>query len=221
VQERLRRRVRRSPLAVSRLRRVAGCDVAIAGDRLCAVWVVFSLPELARCDQADAVVEASFPYVPGLLSFREIPALLAAYAKLAVKPEAVLCDGQGIAHPRRFGLASHLGVLLDLPSCGCAKSRLVGTHDEPGRERGAQSPLRDGEEVIGAVLRTRAEVKPLFVSAGHRMRLADAVHLVLRCGAGYRLPEPTRQADQAVGRLARSLERGSRGAVVSSPTRSR
>lgn len=205
LQKELARRVRRAPLAAGRLRRVGGCDVAVAGDRLCAVWLVFSLPALEILDRAEAVVPARFPYVPGLLSFRELPALLEAFARLRVRPEAILCDGQGIAHPRRFGLACHLGVLLDLPSVGCAKSRLVGEHDEPGRERGARAPLRDGRETIGAVLRTRDGVRPLYVSIGHRVTLADAVRLVLRCGAGFRLPEPTRRADQEVGRLARSL----------------
>lgn len=201
----LARLVRRARLPVSQLRRVAGCDVAVAGERLCAVWIVLSLPELQDIDRAEAVVPARFPYIPGLLSFRELPALAAAFERLRHRPQVVLCDGQGIAHPRRFGLASHLGVLLDLPSIGCAKSRLIGTHPEPGRRRGDQTPLRDGRETIGAVLRTREAVRPVYVSIGHRASLADAVRLVLRCGVGYRLPEPIRRADQEVGRLARSL----------------
>ncbi len=216
-QDRLRGLVRRERLAASRVRRIAGCDCAIAGDRLCAVVAAFALPlgrrtaregrvsELELVDVAEAVVPARFPYVPGLLSFRELPALLAAFSRLRVRPDAILCDGQGVAHPRRFGLACHLGVLLDLPAIGCAKSRLIGAHEEPGSHRGDRTPLRDGREMIGTVLRTRDRVRPLFVSVGHRATLRDAVHLVLRCGAGYRLPEPTRWADAAVGRLARSL----------------
>lgn len=206
-QERLRGQVRLEPLAVRRLTRVAGCDVAVAGDRLCAVWVVFALPELEVLDRAEAVLPLTFPYIPGLLSFREIPVLRRAYDGLRVRPEAVLCDGQGIAHPRRFGLACHLGVLLDLPAIGCAKSRLIGTHAEPGPLRGARAALRDGPEVIGTVLRTRDHVRPLYVSPGHRARLDDAVRLVLRCHGRFRLPEPTRRADFEVGRLARALTR--------------
>ncbi len=206
TQEELRHRVRPERVAVGRLARVAGCDLAIAGDRLCASVRVFALPHLELLDAADAVRPTAFPYVPGLLSFREAPALLAAFARLRIRPDAILCDGQGVAHPRRFGLACHLGVLLDLPSVGCAKSRLVGTHREPATARGSTAPLLDGDEVMGAVVRTRSGVRPIYVSIGHRIRLDDAVRLVLRCGGGYRLPEPTRQADLAAGRLARALE---------------
>jgi deoxyribonuclease V len=204
-QDRLCELVRRERLPVGRVRLVAGCDCAIAGDRLCAAALVFAVPGLQMVDAAEAVVPTRFPYVPGLLSFRELPALLAAFARLRTRPDAILCDGQGIAHPRRFGLACHLGLLLDLPTVGCAKSRLIGEHDEPGPYRGDRVPLRDRREVIGTVLRTRDRVRPLFISAGHRVTRRDAEALVLRCGAGYRLPEPTRQADVAVGRLARSL----------------
>jgi len=205
LQEDLRRGIRVEPLPARRIARVAGCDVAVAGDRLCASILVFSLPELQLLDAADAEVEAAFPYVPGLLSFREIPALLAACARLRVRPDAIMCDGQGRAHPRRFGLACHLGLLLDMPTVGCAKSRLIGEHREPGARRGDRVPLHDGREVIGTVLRTRDGVRPLYISVGHRARLRDAVDLVLRCGAGYRLPEPTRRADQRVGRRAKEL----------------
>jgi deoxyribonuclease V len=145
------------------------------------------------------------PYVPGLLSFRELPVLLSAFARLRYVPQAVLCDGQGRAHPRRFGLASHLGVLLDIPSVGCAKSRLIGTYVEPGLMRGAQSPLHDRREVIGTVLRTRDHTRPLFISVGHRITLADAVWLTLQCGGGFRIPEPTRQADITVRKRASTL----------------
>jgi deoxyribonuclease V len=204
-QDRLRGLVRRERLPLRHVRLVAGCDCAIAGDRICAAVLIFAVPGLNVVDAAEAVVPTRFPYVPGLLSFRELPALLAAFARLRTRPDAILCDGQGIAHPRRFGLACHLGVLLDLPTIGCAKSRLTGEHDEPGQHRGDHVPLRDGREVIGTVLRTRDRVRPLFISVGHRMTQRDAETLVLHCGDGYRLPEPTRQADAAVGRLARSL----------------
>jgi deoxyribonuclease V len=204
-QERLQPLVRLGKLATRGVRLVAGCDCAIAGDRICAAVLVLELPGLAVIDAAEAVVPMTFPYVPGLLSFRELPALLAAFAQLQARPDAVLCDGQGIAHPRRFGLACHLGLLLDLPTVGCAKSRLIGKHGEPGPRRGDRTPLRDGCQVIGTVLRTRDRVRPLYISPGHRATLRDAAALVLLCGAGYRLPEPTRRADAAVGRLARSL----------------
>ena len=144
-----------------------------------------------------------FPYVPGLLSFREAPALLAAWRRLRTPVDALLCDGQGIAHPLRFGLASHLGVLLGLPAVGCAKSRLIGDWVEPGLARGEHSPLTVGTERIGTVLRTRTGVKPLFVSPGHLCDFEGAADLVLRCGGGLRLPEPVRLADGPVGRFKR------------------
>ncbi|MEQ9509727.1 MAG: deoxyribonuclease V, partial [Alloalcanivorax xenomutans] len=146
-------------------------------------------------DHALARLPVSFPYVPGLLSFRECPVVLRALASLKVTPDLLLCDGQGIAHPRRLGVASHLGVLTGLPSIGVAKSRLVGTHDPVPDRRGAWVPLRDGDEVIGAVLRTRQGVKPLFISPGHRLSLATALEWVMACITRYRLPETTRWAD--------------------------
>jgi deoxyribonuclease V len=135
-----------------------------------------------------------FPYVPGLLSFRELPVVLDALARLAVIPDVILCDGQGRAHPRRFGIACHLGVLLDLPTVGVGKTRLVGRHAEPGPDKGDWAPLLDDGEVIGAVLRTRAGVKPLYISVGHRISLDSAITLTLACLTRYRLPETTRAA---------------------------
>jgi deoxyribonuclease V len=205
VQEELRTRVRTRHLRCRDLTRVAGCDVAVAGNRLCAAALVFSFPELVLLETATAVGEARFHYVPGLLSFREIPVLLDALAGLTLRPDAILCDGQGRAHPRRIGLASHLGVLLDIPTVGCAKSCLIGKYEEPGSAKGQRSLLLDGEEIIGTVLRTRSGVQPLFISVGHRTTLSDAADLVLRCGRGLRLPEPTRMADLVVGRMAREL----------------
>ncbi len=174
---------------------VAGVDVSVRGNRSRAAVVVMRLPELTVVEQSVAERPVTFPYVPGLLSFREAPVILDALARLANTPQVLLVDGQGIAHPRRVGIASHLGILLDHPTVGCAKSRLTGTYADPTPERGSHSALLDGEEMIGAVLRTRHGVKPVFVSIGHRVSLETAIDLVLRCGGGYRLPEPTRRAD--------------------------
>jgi deoxyribonuclease V len=141
----------------------------------------------------------TFPYVPGLLAFREGPVVLAALEQVSDPPDVLLFDGQGLAHPRRLGLATHIGVLLDRPSIGCAKSRLCGEHEEPPAERGGWVPLRDGDEVIGGVVRTRAGVRPVYVSVGHRVDLETAVSLVVACCTRYRLPEPTRRAHRAAG----------------------
>jgi deoxyribonuclease V len=147
----------------------------------------------------------SFPYVPGLLSFREAPALLAVLRSLRSEPDALLLDGHGFAHPRRFGIACHVGVIVDRPTAGCAKSRLVGVHPEPGQRRGARRALVHRGERIGTVLRTRDGTRPVFASIGHRIDLASAEALILATGAGYRLPEPTRLADRLVARAKREL----------------
>ncbi|MFW5803220.1 MAG: deoxyribonuclease V [Verrucomicrobiota bacterium] len=173
------------------------CGVDVSGVRhgaATAAAVVMRLPELTVAEFATAQVELAFPYRSGLLSFRECPALLTVLERLSRRPDVVLVDGQGIAHPRRFGLACHLGVILDIPAVGCAKSRLCGSYAEPLGERGCRSPLVDNGEVVGMVLRTRDNVKPLFVSPGHKVDLADSVDLVLACGSGLRVPEPTRLA---------------------------
>ncbi|MCW9057680.1 MAG: deoxyribonuclease V [Gammaproteobacteria bacterium] len=179
-----------------RIRLVAGVDVGFeeAGRVTRAAVAVLRFPELELVTQAVHREATRFPYVPGYLSFREIPAILGALATLTTLPDLLLCDGQGLAHPRRFGIASHLGLLTDLPSIGVAKSRLIGRHGDLPPERGACVALLDGEEVIGAVLRTRQAVQPLYVSIGHRINLATAVDFVLRCAPRYRLPETTRQA---------------------------
>lgn len=153
-------------------------------------------PDLDLVESVMACRPLDFPYVPGLLSFREAPALLEALACLSRKPDLIFVDGQGIAHPRRIGLASHIGVLADLPTIGVAKSRLTGRFEEPGHEKGARTPLTDKNEVIGAVLRTRARTRPVFVSVGHRIELDAAVRLVLEAAPRYRVPIPTRVADQ-------------------------
>jgi deoxyribonuclease V len=178
------------------VRRIAGVDVGFeqAGRIARAAVVVLSFPDLEPIEQAVARRKTRFPYVPGLLSFRECPAALAALQRLENKPDVLLCDGQGYAHPRRFGFACHLGVLSDTASIGVAKSRLIGTYAEPGEAKGSWVPLLDGEEVIGAVVRSRSGVKPLYVSIGHKMTLPRAVDLVLAACTRYRLPETTRAA---------------------------
>jgi len=176
---------------------VAGIDVGIKERVARAAVAVLSLPELQPVEYSCAELPVSFPYVPGLLSFREGSVILEALARLESAPDVLIFDGQGYAHPRRMGIATHLGILLDHPSVGCAKSRLCGTHQEPALERGSRAWLRDGEETIGAVVRTRTKVKPVFVSVGHKVSLETAIDLVLRCGTGYRLPEPTRLAHRA------------------------
>jgi deoxyribonuclease V len=191
---------------------VAGVDCGFPrrdGEEMArAAAVLLSFPDLEPL--ADALVEepVQYPYIPGLLSFREAPAVLAALDRLPRMPDLILADGQGRAHPRRFGIACHLGLLLDRPTIGCAKSPLVGHHTEPGAEVGVWSPVVDRGETVGAAVRTRRGVKPMFVSVGHRVSLETAVQLVLACGRGLRLPEPTRLADQlASGRTATARAR--------------
>jgi deoxyribonuclease V len=175
---------------------VAGVDVGFEnqGSVTRAAVAVLSFPELRLVDQAVARQPTRFPYVPGLLSFREIPAILEALDQLRQMPQLLLCDGQGLAHPRRFGLACHLGLLCDLPSIGVAKSRLIGSHGELPDRKGAWVPLIDREQLIGAVLRTRQRVKPLYISIGHRISLSSAIHYTLACTTRYKLPETTRAA---------------------------
>jgi deoxyribonuclease V len=176
--------------------RIAGVDVGFEqrGEVTRAAIAVLDFPGLKPIEEAVARVPTRFPYIPGLLSFREIPAILKAFEKLKQKPELLLCDGQGYAHPRRFGLASHLGLLLDIPSIGVAKSRLIGQHDELPSEKGAWVPLIDKGETIGAVLRTRTKVNPLYISTGHRVSLQSAINYVLAATTRYKLPETTRAA---------------------------
>lgn len=178
------------------VRRVAGVDVGFEGGGTVtrAAVAVLRYPELELLETAIARRPTTFPYVPGLLSFRELPAVLEALEQLREPPDLLLCDGQGIAHPRRLGIASHLGLLVDMPSIGVAKTRLCGTYEEPPNQRGAWTPLRVGDEVIGAVLRTRLDVKPLYISPGHRISLETAIQWVMACCTRYRLPETTRHA---------------------------
>ena len=195
MQEALRSRVIRED-ALGSVCHVAGIDVGFEdnGRTTRAAIAVLEFPGLALYDQAVSCTPTRFPYVPGYLSFRELPAVLQALDRLASRPGLLLCDGQGLAHPRRFGLACHLGVLTDIPSIGVAKSRLIGTHDELPAEKGQWVPLIDKGEIIGAVVRTRTNVSPLYVSIGHRISLATAVDYVLRCTTRFRLPETTRWA---------------------------
>lgn len=195
IQEALRNRiVTRDRLPP--LRYVAGVDVGFErnGTVTRAAVAVLDFSTLALHEHAIVRRKTRFPYVPGYLSFREAPAVLAALAKLRTRPDLILCDGQGFAHPRRFGLACHLGLLADIPSIGVAKSRLIGEHAELPPEKGVWVPLTDHGERIGAVLRTRTGVRPVYVSVGHRVSLKTAINLVLRCTMKYRLPETTRFA---------------------------
>ncbi|MEM6252486.1 MAG: deoxyribonuclease V [Cyanobacteria bacterium P01_D01_bin.156] len=177
---------------------VAGVDAGFEQDGTIvrAAVVMLQLPDLTLLEQAIARRPTTFPYVPSLLSFREMPTVLDALAKLTIEPDLIICDGAGIAHPRRLGIASHLGVLIDKPTVGVAKSRLIGTYGDLPDSKGAWVPLIDRGERIGAVLRSRAGTKPLFVSPGHRISLETAVDYVLQCTPKYRLPETTRLADR-------------------------
>ena len=182
---------------------IAGIDCAFSkdGKRIIAAVVVLKLPDFVPVETTSAVQKVSFPYIPGLLSFREAPVCIAAVEELKTGPDIFIIDVQGIAHPRRLGLAAHLGLFFDKPTVGCAKSRLTGTFEEPSLEKGAYSPLKGKEEVIGAVVRTRTNVKPVFVSVGNKCLLKDAVKITLDCTTKYRLPEPTRLAHQLVSKL--------------------
>jgi deoxyribonuclease V len=198
IQNQLRHRVRavNSFGSLAEIKTVAGIDVAYDAQGLGrAAVVVLSFPDLTLVEQAVADYQTDFPYIPGLFSFREMPAALAALARLSAPPDLIMVDGQGYAHPRRFGLACHLGVHLGRPTLGCAKKRLIGQFEPPGPQPGDYAPLVDEGETVGAVLRTAAGIKPVFVSVGHHMDLPTAIEVVGRCTQGYRLPEPTRQAD--------------------------
>jgi deoxyribonuclease V len=203
VQLELADRVRCVPLR-SPTRLIAGVDAAFSEGRVFAAACLYAYPSLEPVEDALASNDLEFPYVPGFLTFREGPALLAALGALDRAPDLTLLDGQGIAHPRRLGIASHIGVLLGAPTIGCAKSRLVGEFREPGRERGGCSRLRFDGRTVGAVVRTRTGVRPLFVSPGHLVDIPDAIEIVLRTTAGLRIPEPLRRAD----RLSRAFSKG-------------
>lgn len=207
IQRELRSRVEIvRPAAVLRL--IAGVDAAFSPDETLCLAAVVLWDADGQCvvEERTASRALTFPYIPGLLSFREAPAILAALRKLRREPDAIMCDGQGLAHPLRFGIACHIGVITGRPTLGCAKSLLVGDCAEPRAARGSRSALEDRGEVVGEALRTRAGVKPVYVSAGHRIDLETAVDAVLRCAVGFRLPEPTRLADRLVALAKRRRE---------------
>lgn len=195
IQEELRRQVV-AAWPGGPVRTVGGVDVGIRHDLAVAAVVVLSFPELQLLESSRAEMPVTFPYIPGLLAFREAPAILEACSQVEREPDLLILDGQGLAHPRRMGIASHVGVLLDMQAIGCAKTRLVGAHHEPGPERGAHAYLYDREEIVGAVLRTKDRTAPVYVSVGHKIDLEQAIHYTLACCTRYRLPEPTRLAHQ-------------------------
>ncbi|HKP85984.1 MAG TPA: deoxyribonuclease V [Blastocatellia bacterium] len=229
LQKELRKQVRIEPLK-GEVRRVAGCDISFNkfSEVVYAGIVIINLPDLEIVETATVITETRFPYIPGLLSFRETPALLEAWEKLQTAPDVVMLDGQGLAHPRRFGIACHFGLLTGLPTLGSAKSVLRGKFDEPDEKAGSYSLMTDKGEVVGAAVRTKDRVAPVYVSVGNRIDLPGAINLTLRCVKGYaandggeklfdtspaskskyRIPEPTRQAHLLVNELRRSEMRG-------------
>lgn len=204
LQQQLRHQIRIEPLT-KQPETIAGCDISFNKfeETVYAGIVVLRLDTLETIDQSGVISTATFPYIPGLLSFREIPALLDAWQQLKTVPDVVMFDGHGTAHPRRIGIASHGGLFLNRPTFGCGKSVLVGKFDEPAPERGSWSPMRHYGDVIGAALRTKNKVNPVYVSPGHLIDLDTAIDLTLRCDGGYRIPEPTRRAHNLVNALRR------------------
>ncbi len=198
IQETLQNQVITEDRLQEPIQYVAGVDMGFEADGTIsrAAVAVLSFPDLQIIETSLAHRPTTFPYVPGFLSFREIPAVLDALEKIKTTPDIILCDGQGIAHPRRLGIASHLGLLIDMPTIGVAKSRLIGKHEELAEIKGSTQPLIYNGETIGAVLRSRTGVKPLYISSGHRISLPTAIDYVLRCTPKYRLPETTRIADK-------------------------
>ena len=210
-QEKLSGRVRESSgLDAGKIKIIAGTDISYLRESRLALGavVLMEFPGLQVLEERRSVVEVDFPYVPGLLSFRELPALIPSLESLKGEPDLIFVDGQGIAHPRGFGLASHLGVLTGRPTIGCAKSRLVGEYREPGSRVGDWEPLIYEERQVGAVLRTRSKVKPLFISVGHRIDLDTAIEMVLACSTGFRLPEPQRRAHRLADEVKRAVRAG-------------
>lgn len=200
IQEQLRPKVRRKNAAgLRKIKHIAGIDISLRDNRATAAVVVLAYPSLELVEYATHEADVPFPYVPGLLTFRECPSIIACAEKISVEPDLIMVDGHGIAHPRRIGIAAHVGLLFDRPTIGCAKSRLVGKHEEPGPEPGSQTELWDRDEIIATVLRTKRRCLPLYISIGHKIDLPTATKMVLACGRGYRLPEPTRFAHQVAG----------------------
>ena len=205
LQERIAPMVVRSD-RLGRVRTVAAADIALIENTGFAAVVVYSFPKLEELERASYCGDLTFPYIPGLLSFREIPLLLHAFEKLSRRPDLILADAHGYAHPRRAGLACHLGLVLDTPTIGCAKSVLIGDYEMPAFARGSTSPLRHRGEVIGTALRTRDGVRPIFVSCGHRVSLPTGVRLTLACCDGYRIPKPLRETDHWTKEMRRKFQ---------------
>jgi len=184
---------------------VAGADVSYYQNKMIAGVIVFEFPNLKVIERQFFISPINLPYIPGLLTFREGPSLLEALKKIKIEPDIILFDGQGIAHPRRMGIATHLGLFLDKPTIGCAKSRLSGKYTSVGEKKGDYVLLKEGEEVLGAVLRTRRKVKPIFVSPGHKIDLSNSIEIVLKCTEKYRLPIPVREAHFFVNQIRNNL----------------
>lgn len=199
IQQKLARKVIKENF-FDQIHYVAGVDVAYSktNDKLIAAIVILESDSLKLVESVVIEDTVQFPYIPGLFSFRELPPIIKAFEKIKTTPQLVVCDGQGLSHPRRFGLACHLGILYDIPTIGCGKTKLLGNYKDPQQHRGAQSPLIDNRETIGNVLRTQKDVNPIFVSIGHRISLTTACDWILKLSPKYRLPETTRQADQIV-----------------------
>lgn len=183
---------------------IAGVDASFLDDKVIGVACLYAYPEITPLEDAYAFTEVTFPYIPGFLSFREGPVIIEALKKLKIEPHVILFDGQGIAHPKGLGIASHIGVILDIPTIGCAKSRLIGEYKQPGIKKGKASSLKYHGNVVGAVVRTRGHVKPVFVSPGHRIDLKASIQIVLRCARRYRIPEPVRRADALSKKIKRA-----------------
>ncbi|MCJ7647296.1 MAG: deoxyribonuclease V [Candidatus Lokiarchaeota archaeon] len=189
----------------SKIDKIAGVDVSYYQNKMIAGVIIFEFPNLKTIERQSFISPENFPYIPGLLTFREGPSLLAAFKKVKNEPDIILFDGQGIAHPRRIGIATHLGLFLERPTIGCAKSRLCGKYASVGEGKGDYALLKEGEEVLGAVLRTRKKVKPIFVSPGHKIDLPNSIEIILKCSVKYRLPVPVREAHIFVNQIRNDL----------------
>jgi deoxyribonuclease V len=207
IQDILKEKVRITPLK-KKPKYIAGVDAAFLNNKVIGAACLYKFPDMLLIGEAYAVTEILFPYIPGFLSFREGQSIINALKGLRKKPDIILLDGQGIAHPKRLGIASHIGVLLNVPTIGCAKSRLVGTYKEPGFKKRNWSFLKHDGEIVGVVLRTRDNVKPLFVSPGHRIDIQGSIGIVLACSQKYRIPEPLRRADFISKKIKKELSAG-------------
>ena len=190
----------------NRIKRIAGADVSYFKNEMIAGAIIFEFPTLKTIEKQSFVSPVNFPYIPGLLTFREGPSLLSAFKKIKTEPDIILFDGQGIAHPRRMGIATHLGLFLNKPTIGCAKSRLCGRYSNVGEKKGEYALLKENNEILGAVLRTREKVKPIFVSPGYKIDLVNSIDIVLKCSVKYRLPLPVREAHIFVNQIRCSRE---------------